>query len=132
MEFVFSQRSLNNMRGVHPDLVACTVIALYRYTTVDFGVIEGVRSKERHRRLMNMEEAVTWTSNSKHMIQSDGFGHAVDLAPWIDGEIPWKNREPFRNVSQAMKFAARYLGIQIVWGGDWKSIFDGAHYELIR
>ena len=132
MEYVFSRRSYDNMRGVHPDLVACAVMALYRYSTLDFVIIEGVRSIRRHEHLQDREDPVTWTSNSKHLIQADGFGHALDIAPLINNRIPWDNRNAFRNVSQAMKFAARYLGIQIVWGGDWKSVFDGAHYEIIK
>jgi peptidoglycan LD-endopeptidase CwlK len=30
-----------------------------------------------------------------------------------------------------MKQAAKELGVSIRWGGDFKSFFDGPHFELV-
>ncbi|MCP9270530.1 M15 family peptidase, partial [Xenorhabdus sp. XENO-1] len=46
--FKFSQRSENNLKGVHPDLVAVVRRAL-ALSPVDFTVIEGLRTLERQK-----------------------------------------------------------------------------------
>ena len=127
--YKFSQRSLDRLKGIHPDLVTVVVAALYRYTTIDFTVIEGVRDIDMQKVLV--QQGKSWTMNSKHLIQPDGFAHAVDLAPWRPGGIPWDDWDAFRSVAAAMKFSARYLQVQIVWGGDWK-VKDGPHFQLGR
>jgi len=127
-EFRFSKRSLMNLKGVHPDLTAVVVTALYRYTEVDFAVTEGVRSETRQRFLVN--NGHSQTMNSKHLKQQDTFGHAVDLAPYVDGGIPWSKPEYFRKVANAVKAAAEDLDIKIVWGGDWESFIDMPHFQL--
>ncbi len=130
MTYQFSQRSLDNLRGVHPDLVACVVACLYRYSTVDFVVTEGVRTIEKQERMVR--QGRSQTMDSYHLEQKDGFAHAVDLAPWIQGEIPWDNWKAFKDIASAMKMAAKYLDIQITWGGDWETLKDGPHFQIER
>lgn len=75
--FRFSQRSLNNLKGVHSDLVKEVRRAL-EISELDFTVIEGVRTKERQAQLF--KQGATKTMNSRHLT-----GHAVDIVPyhWI-------------------------------------------------
>ena len=77
--FKFSERSLKNLYGVHPLLAGC-VHDVMDLQVMDFTVVEGVRSKERQKELFDAGK--TQTMNSKHLIQSDGYGHAVDLYPY--------------------------------------------------
>ncbi len=46
MTFKFSQRSENNLEGVHPDLILVMRQAI-QTTDIDFAIIEGVRTLER-------------------------------------------------------------------------------------
>jgi peptidoglycan LD-endopeptidase CwlK len=126
--YKLSSRSIDNLQGVHPDLAACVVLALYKYSTVDFTVLEGVRSPETQR--VYFDEGVSWTLKSRHLIQKDGTGHAVDLAPWANGAIPWEKWELFEATNKAMQQAAGDLGITVKWGGEWKSK-DGPHYQIM-
>lgn len=128
MKYKFSNRSLNNLKEVHPDLVACVVLSLYVFSDIDFAVIEGSRTIERQRVLFNSGNSKTM--NSKHLIQSDGFSHAVDLVPWVNGTIPWDDWNAFKRVSNAMNRSSKYLDIDIIWGGDWKNFKDGPHFQL--
>lgn len=123
MPYVFSQRSINNLSGVHEDLVRVVKRAL-QLSPVDFCVTEGVRTPERQKKLY--EAGATRTMNSRHIT-----GHAVDLAAWIDGQIRW-DWPLYQVLADAMFTAALELGVAIVWGGNWPTFKDGPHFELDR
>lgn len=121
MSFRLSQKSLNRLSGVHPDLVAVVKRAL-EISEVDFAVLEGVRSKTRQAQLF--KEKATKTINSRHLT-----GHAVDLGAYVAGSIRWDWPLYYR-IADAMKDAAEELGTPLTWGGDWESFPDGPHFEL--
>ena len=128
-----SQRSLDNLRGVHPLLVG-TVTRAIRITDCNFVVIEGVRTKERQADLYAQGRTkpgriVTWTMNSRHLLADDGFGRAVDLMALQDGKGVWAPWSLYEQIYQAMYEAASDVGASIVWGGHWERR-DGAHFEL--
>lgn len=70
--------------------------------------------------------------NSYHLPQVDGLSDAVDLAPLVDGEIPWNNWKAFADLSAVVKASAGELGMPVEWGGDWKSFKDGPHFQIPR
>jgi len=121
MSYKLGTRSLQNLSGVHPDLVAVVKLAI-TITEQDFTVIEGVRNINRQRELLKAGKSTTM--NSRHIT-----GHAVDMVPW---PVDWNDLERFEVMSEAMKAAAEELDIPIVWGGDWKSFYDAPHFELDR
>lgn len=119
--FKLSKRSMDNLKGVHTDLVKVVNRAIL-ISIVDFVVIEGLRSLKKQRDLY--DNGFSKTMDSRHLT-----GHAVDLAPILNGEISWA-WPPFHDIAFAMKASARELKIPIVWGGDWISFHDGPHFEL--
>lgn len=121
MSYKLGNRSLQNLSGVHPDLVAVVKLAI-SITEQDFTVIEGIRNINRQRELVKAGKSTTM--NSRHIT-----GHAVDMVPW---PVDWNDLERFEVMSEAMKQAAEELDIPIVWGGDWKSFYDAPHFELDR
>lgn len=123
-DFIFSERSLNNLAGVHPDLQAVTRRAL-ELTEVDFTVIDGRRTKAEQREMVR--KGASRTMNSRHLT-----GHAIDfMALDANGKGTW-DWPYYVQVAEAFKQAADELGIPIVWGGDWPSLRDGPHIELER
>ena len=122
-KFVFGKRSENNLLGVHPDLVRVARRAL-ELTTVDFTVIEGLRTLDRQRQLF--DAGASTTLNSRHLT-----GHAIDVAPYIGGVIRW-DWPPFHQIAKAFKAAASELDVAVIWGGDWRTFKDGPHWELDR
>lgn len=127
--FQLSQRSLDRLVGVHPDLAEIVKLAIQR-TTVDFTVVEGVRTLERQREYV--ARGASQTMASYHLPQADGLSHAVDLAPLIDGVIPWSNWQAFAGLAQVVKACAAELGVPVEWGGDWKTLKDGPHFQIPR
>lgn len=55
---------------------------------------------------------------------------AVDVAPYIDGKIPWDDLEAFKEFAAFVKAKAKELGIEIEWGGDWQSWQDWDHWQV--
>lgn len=121
MTFRLSQKSIDRLSGVHPDLVAVVKRAL-EITEVDFAVLEGVRSRARQEQLF--KQKATKTMNSRHLT-----GHAVDLGAYVGGSIRW-DWPLYYQIADAMKAAAAELDIPLTWGGDWKTFPDGPHFEL--
>lgn len=119
--FELSQKSLNKLAGVHPDLVKVIKRAI-EITPVDFTVIEGLRTKEQQ--AYYVKKGVSKTMRSRHLT-----GHAVDIAPIIDGKVSW-NMKDYKPVVDAVKQAALELKIPMEHGYDWG--WDGPHHELSR
>ena len=119
----YSKRSLNNLRGIHPDLRRVIDRAL-KDSPLDFVVIEGLRTVDRQRQLV--AQGASKTMNSRHIT-----GHAVDLVP-IGPKGPAFDWPLYDRLGPAVKAAADAEGVAIVWGGDWKSFRDGPHFELDR
>ncbi|WP_211823924.1 M15 family metallopeptidase [Proteus terrae] len=121
-KFRLSRRSEENLRGVHPDLVKVVHRAL-EITDIDFMVIEGKRSEVRQRQLV--ASGKSQTMNSRHLT-----GHAVDCAPLVNNKIPWNDWSYFKKVADVMMQAAKEFGVDIEWGGNWKTFKDGPHFQL--
>ena len=118
---LLSPRDRTRLTGVHPDLV--TLVATAR-AQVPFIVVEGLRTRDRQAQLV--KAGASQTMESRHLT-----GHAVDLAPTINGEVRW-DWPLFHPMAKAMKDAARSRGVVLVWGGDWPRFRDGPHFELDR
>lgn len=113
--FVLGAKSLATLVGVHPDLASLVKSAI-GISEVDFGVHEGLRSIETQKTYV--ARGVSKTMNSKHLVQADGFGHAVDLVPYLDGQLRWEWPLIYP-IAAAMQDAARAATIKIRWGGVW-------------
>lgn len=148
MTITLGERSLNRLEGVHPDLVRVVKKAAM-ISADDFTVLEGVRSKEQmwinwgkgrtvaqcNAKGVPAQYAqpgaakVTWLNDplmSNHRMRSDGFGRAVDLAPF---PIDWKNIDRFRKLMETVEKAADLEDVNISSGGRWRKA-DWPHFEL--
>ena len=141
-------RSERALRGVHPDLVR-VVRRAASLTSIPFIVTEGLRTLERQKRLVAI--GASQTLNSRHLT-----GHAVDLAPLVDGKPAWDWPLVYK-IAEAMRQATRAELVELRWGGAWdrrlngvngtperesaayverrraarrKAFLDGPHYEL--
>lgn len=116
-----SSSKFAKLNGVHPDVIKVVELAATK-TTMPFIVVEGLRTLARQQRLV--KSGASQTLNSKHLPQAGGYGHAVDLAPYFDfdgdgdHELSW-HLEHFYPIAEAMRSAAKELGVRIRWGGCW-------------
>jgi peptidoglycan LD-endopeptidase CwlK len=160
MAITLGQRSLSRLDGVHPDLVRVVVraAAMAKAVVEDFTVLEGVRTVEQMYAVYGKgrtaaqcqangvpakyarpkEAKVTWLSDplmSNHRKRADGYGRAVDLAPY---PIDWNAAARFDKLANLMFRAASIEGVRIRWGADWdadgrareRGESDSPHFEL--
>lgn len=127
----YSASSQAKLNTVHSDLRAIFELANKHWPHT---IVYGSRTPEEQKRLV--ETGFSKTLNSKHLVQSDGFAHAVDAIP---DPIDWKDRERILYFAGFVLGIAAAQGIAIRHGGDWngnrqvkdESFFDGAHFELV-
>ncbi|MFN3388485.1 MAG: M15 family metallopeptidase [Allosphingosinicella sp.] len=115
MPYALGAQSRAELTGVHPDLVRAVERAI-AISGQDFSVHDGLRTVAEQRAYV--ARGVSKTMASKHMKQGDGFGHAVDLVPYINGKLRWEWK-PIFAVTAAVREAAFALGVKLIWGGVW-------------
>ncbi len=121
MSIILSERSLSRLDGVHADLVRVVKRAAAT-SNIDFTVLEGLRSLERQKTLV--ARGASKTMKSRHLT-----GHAVDLAPFVDGQVVWA-WPLYHKLAVIVKAAAVDEHVPIEWGGSWVKFRDGPHWQL--
>lgn len=149
-KYVLSDASIEKMKGVHPKLIELMKKAISN-SPYDFKIVQGLRTAEYQNELYQQGRTkpgkiVTkldgYNKKSNHQAKADGYGHAVDIA--VCGHYDQNGNyvkyttdaEMFDNkklveISRHVKAVAKDMGLDIVWGGDWKTLYDTPHYELV-
>jgi peptidoglycan LD-endopeptidase CwlK len=127
MAFKLSQRSLDRLDGVKPQL-ADVVRRAIELTKVDFGVTEGLRTEERQKELV--AKGASQTMKSKHLT-----GDAVDLVAYLGSQVQWEI-SLYDEIADAMRTAAVEEGCPIRWGCAWHidniEDYDGTMEEAMN
>lgn len=118
--FKLGNRSLAELEGVHPKLVAVVKLAI-QLTSQDFTVHDGLRTLQTQRELV--ARGASRTLRSKHLPQADGYGHAVDLVPFIGGKPRWE-WDAIWPIALAVDEAATQLKVPLIWGAVWDRQMD--------
>lgn len=116
--YKFGKSSIQKLKGVHPDLVKVMERAI-SISKQDFSITQGVRTKSEQIRLV--AQGKSKTMNSKHLVQKDGYSHAVDVVPF---PVSW-DLEKFYVIADAVEKAAEQLNVKIRWGGAWTTFING-------
>lgn len=130
-KFKFGNKSLAHLAEVHPDLQKVFLRAI-ELTPLDFAIVDGKRTLAEQQK--NVANGASKTMNSRHLT-----GHAVDVAPYVDGKISW-HWPHYRVIRVPILQASRELGIPLRSGADWDQDQnweelgenDGPHWELPR
>lgn len=118
---MLNRTSLTRLRGVDDKLVA-VVKKASEITEVPFEVTEGLRTRERQAYLVRTGKSKTM--NSYHL-----RGRAVDVVAMPKGKVSWDLAD-YRKINSAIQKAAKAAGVTITWGGSWKTIIDGPHFQI--
>ena len=109
-QYKLGKASLNELIGVHPDLVKVVEKAI-QITAQDFGVHDGLRTLAEQQKYV--ASGASKTMDSRHLT-----GHAVDLVPYINGKLRWE-WEPIYIIADAVRSSAKQLNVHLICGGAW-------------
>lgn len=119
--FKFSSRSKEKLKGVDEKLVDVIEISLME-SPYDFGITEGLRTIEKQKEYVRTGKSQTM--NSYHL-----NGRAVDIVVYKDGKVTW-DLKYYKEIADIVKEIAAEKGLKITWGGDWKTLVDGPHFQI--
>lgn len=113
--------SKSNLVGVNYELKEVVELAI-QLTSVDFSVVDGLRTEEEQEELVR--QGKSWTMKSYHLT-----GNAVDIYPWVSGKTSHDSKH-YKEVAKAMFKASQLLCVEIEWGGLWGTE-DKPHWQKV-
>jgi peptidoglycan L-alanyl-D-glutamate endopeptidase CwlK len=129
MSYRFSRRSIANLDGVNDDLVSVATRAV-AITTVDFAIIQGLRTAEEQEAAY-LRGASQRRTGGKHQV-----GLAVDVMACIgdldhdgDKDENWEEQH-YPAIAQAFRTASIELCVPIVWGIVWDRLLSDLSEDL--
>ncbi len=117
----FSQRSKRARAELHPKLQQIVDEAIKE---IDFVILDAQRGRAEQERAFKQGNSKAHFGQSAHNFEP---AVAMDICPY---PIDWNNIERFKEMAKVVKAKAKALGIEVDYGGDWKSIKDYPHFEL--
>lgn len=99
------------LRTLHPTLSRLVRAVAEAWDVV---ILETSRTADRQAELV--AQGKSQTLQSKHLVQPDGYAHAIDLAPM---PVDWNGLPRWYYFGGYCLALAKSMGIEAVWGGDW-------------
>ena len=140
----FGKKSKENLATLHPDLQEVCNIAIH---IMDFSIICGVRSEATQKEAVANGRSHAEYPESKHNRSKnydDTYDYdksdAMDLVPY---PIKWPDIRKQTTKEYVKRMGSFYLlagvilavatlgGVNLKWGGHFKSFFDGPHFERV-
>lgn len=123
-----SPKSKARLQTVEPRLAKLIEDCIKTFPLL-MAITEGKRTLEQQKG--NVRIGVSQTLNSYH-IPKDGedFSRAVDVAifkadGWYSTDI-----EDYRAFADTVLEEAKNRGLKVTWGGNWKTLVDGPHFQI--
>jgi peptidoglycan L-alanyl-D-glutamate endopeptidase CwlK len=140
MSYQWGKRSLSKLHTCHPDIQRLCH-RIIQHTPTDITVVWGFRNqKQQDEAFLAGASKKRWPESMHNFtLRGRPCSLAVDLAPWINGTIPWDSPSQFYFMSGFIIRCAQELSIKVRWGGDWDSdgnvmnqtFNDLGHFELV-
>ena len=142
MSHSFGSASLSKLATCHQSLQDIAERAL-ETCPYDFTIVHGWRGEDVQNALFDSGASTKRFPDSKHNVMDEldqPMSMAIDFAPWINGDIPWKETHIFACIAGHMQAAAFEFGEKLRWGGDWdtdglttdQTLMDWGHVELVE
>jgi len=118
----YSKRSKNRLAECDERLQK---IMLEAINHMDLTILCGHRGEDDQNRAFRNGKSKLKYPKSKH---NKNPSLAVDVAPC--NPVDWKNIERFKKLSEIIFASAKKVGVNLIWGGNWKNFPDYAHWEI--
>ena len=127
MSFELGKNSLKNMEGIDDRLIDIAELAI-TLSPIDFGVPSsgGFRSTQDQAELYTSGKSKCDGRTNKSYHQT---GKALDVFAYVDGKASWDTLH-LTTIATAMLQSASQLGIELQWGGLWRSWQDLPHFQI--
>ena len=119
----FSKRSKAILSTCHPLLQHLMSLAILK---TDFSIVSGHRTLQEQEALVRAGKSRTL--QSKHLTTPS---MAVDIIPYPPITDPTRQAVRYGYIAGIIMSIADYIGIPILWGGNWHDFMDAGHYELL-
>lgn len=132
-KYAWGRRSLSRLSTCHPVLQTLLHMVISRDDLpCDITVLCGHRSKEEQDAAYLAGNTQLQWPRSKHNYSPS---LAVDIAPYINGGVSWDKSwyyklAPLIKQTWLQMTEEEQDGYQLSWGGDFRSFFDGPHFQL--
>ena len=127
MSFQLGKNSMKNMEGIDDRLIDIAELAI-ALSPIDFGVPSsgGFRSTQDQAELYTSGKSKCDGRTNKSYHQT---GKALDVFAYVDGKASWDTLH-LTTIATAMLQSASQLGIELQWGGLWRSWQDLPHFQI--
>jgi peptidoglycan L-alanyl-D-glutamate endopeptidase CwlK len=119
----FNDKSLSILNTAHPDLIRLFMAVIEEY---DCSIICGYRNKADQEKAFNEGNSKAHFGSSPHNFIPS---LAVDAVPYPS---LWADDQKLKELGGIIQIKAIDLGIEIMWGGNFKNFIDMPHYELLH
>ncbi len=132
MKYKYGKRSSRVLSEVNfeLDLLAREMIAM---GIMDIAAICGRRGKEAQEHAFSNGYSKARWGESKHNVAYPDLSNALDLAPIVNGVIPWEKSDSnykYWYIMGGMGMTIiKKLNLKIKWGGFFKKLEDLPHWE---
>ena len=127
MTFQLGTNSMKNMEGIDDRLIDIAELAI-TLSPIDFGIPSsgGFRSTQDQAELYTSGKSKCDGTTNKSYHQT---GKALDVFAYVDGKASW-DALYLTTIATAMLQSASQLGIELQWGGLWRSWQDLPHFQI--
>lgn len=120
----YSKRSASNLEECEFELQDIFTDALF---IIDHSITCGRRDEANQNYRYSIGESTKKWPDGKHNFEAPAFSRAVDAHPY---PIDYENINRYHFFAGVVFAIAHERGIELIWGGYWKSLKDYGHWEL--
>ena len=126
--YKLSKRSRERLNGINTVLIDIIEKSIVN-SAYDFGIPQygGLRTNEDQKKLYDRGVSKCDGVKKKSYHQS---GNAFDIYAYVNGKASWEKHHLESIARHIQQTAKEHFNVDLRWGGDFKTFYDGPHFEI--